>query len=69
LAWPAAIEFPLNVIIRQINARRTTVHYDSDPAAMGFAEGGNAKKVAKTIAHKEQNFIPSESRGMQRKLP
>jgi hypothetical protein len=51
LARTAAIEFPLNVIIRQINPRWTTVDNNSDPAAMRFAEGGYAKKLAKTVAH------------------
>jgi hypothetical protein len=51
LARTAAIEFPLNVIIRQINPRRTTVDNDSDPTPVRFAEGGDAKKLAKTVAH------------------
>jgi hypothetical protein len=51
LARTAAIEFPLNVIVRQINPWRTTVDNDSDSAAMRFAEGGNAKKLAKAVAH------------------
>ena len=51
LAWTATIQFPLNVIVRQINPRRTTVDNDSDPTTVGFAKGGYAKKLAETAAH------------------
>src|SRR4029077_11950968 len=54
LAGTPPIELALNVGFADLDLRRATIDHNADAAAVRFAEGGNAKKLAKGITHFER---------------
>ena len=53
LLWPGTttIEFALEVGLADFDARRTTIDDDADTAAVRFAPGRDAKKLAEGVSH------------------
>ncbi|KAG0505953.1 MAG: hypothetical protein Udaeo_06840 [Candidatus Udaeobacter sp.] len=51
LTRATAIQFSLNFGFRNFDARRATIDHHADAAAMGLAKCGDAKQLAKSVAH------------------
>jgi hypothetical protein len=54
LTWTTTIQLSLNFGFGNLYARRATVDYHTDPAAMGLAKRGDAKQLAKCTTHERQ---------------
>jgi hypothetical protein len=52
LAGPAPVEIALNVVLAQLDSRRTTIDDHAHTAAVRFAPGGDSKKLAEAAAHR-----------------
>jgi hypothetical protein len=52
VARAAAIKLVLDVFHRQWDARRATIHDDTDAGAMGFAPSADAEECTETAGHK-----------------
>ena len=51
LARTAPVKVGLDVLFRQRQPGRTPVHHHAHAAAVGFAPGGDAEKLAETVRH------------------
>jgi hypothetical protein len=55
LAGAAPVELTLNIALQDFDPGRAAIDYDANPAPMRFTEGCHPKKLAKGVAHQEQN--------------